>query len=268
MYEAGGVVSSMDTCCICLENVLIPVEPVCFHCKDTDDGRMSCFSMKRLCLTCLENYLELTKHRHKRPVSKKCLFCPKTTYLHQTPKSKLFRVDYLLMDKDAALRTCPMPGCGFRDTHIKVAKHIFSECPFYYMDCECGHSCQRRFMRDHCKECDRFSYCALCGTHVPQAELAQHMYYQHDKTKCFTCHQFVSMNDLSQHILARCPERLSTCDVCNTFIRHKLMRNHLRRHVVEINKNLQTILNKLREEEVVFEHVQKLLADLAKQEAL
>lgn len=250
---------SLDICCICLENILIPVEPVCFQCKDQDDGKMSCFSMKRVCLSCLESYLDLHKHRYERPMKKKCLFCPKIAYLHQTPKNKLFRVDYLCMDKDTMVRKCPMAGCDFQDSHIKVAKHIFSECPLYHIDCECGFSCMRRDMNEHYKICDKFTFCSLCHVFIVKAELAQHMYYEHDKTKCFTCHQFINMNDLSLHILSKCPERLITCEICNTFIRFKLLKNHLRRHVVEISKNVQMIKNKLREEESSFHHIQKLI---------
>ena len=67
------------------------------------------------------------------------------------------------------------------------------------------------------------------------------------------------MNDLSAHIISKCPERLITCEICNTFIRFKLLKNHLRRHVVEISKNVQMIKNKLREEEASFHHIQKLI---------
>lgn len=246
---------SLDTCCICLENILIPAEPICFQCRDDDDGRMSCFSMKRLCLVCLENYLHLRKNRYDRPMKKKCLFCPKTTYLHQTPKNKLFRIDYMLMDKDTSLRKCPMSGCCFQGCHIKVAKHIFSECPYYYMDCECGVCCMRKDMVEHYKICEKFTFCSSCETYVLKPELAQHMYYEHDRTKCFTCHQFIPMNELSTHILSQCPERLTTCEICNTFIRFKLLKNHLRHHIVEINKNLQLIRNRLSEEETTFQNI-------------
>lgn len=253
---------SLDICCICLENILIPVEPICFQCKDQDDGRMSCFSMKRLCLVCLENYLELRKHRYERPMKKKCLFCPKITYLHQTAKNKLFRVDYLSMDKDTSIRKCPMLGCDFQDIHIKVAKHVLSDCPFYYIDCECGATYMRQHIHNHYSVCDKFILCSMCNIYLLNTELAQHKYYEHDQTKCFTCHQFINMNNLSNHILSQCPERLITCEICNTFIRSKLLKNHLRHHVVEIKKNVQRIKNKLREEEDTFQRIQKLISDL------
>lgn len=254
---------SLDTCCICLENILIPVEPICFQCKDQDDGKISCFSMKRLCLVCLENYLDLRKNRYERSMKKKCLFCPKSAHLHMTPKNKLFRVDYMLMDKDTRRRKCPMPGCQFQDAHIQVAKHIFSDCPYYFLDCECGISCQRKDIQEHYRTCEKFVPCRVCPrVFVLKTELAQHMYYEHDKTKCFTCHQFIHMNELSSHILSQCPERLLTCDVCKTFIRSKLLKMHLRHHVIEINKNVQVLRNRLREEETTFQHIQQVLSSL------
>lgn len=250
---------SLDICCICLENILIPVEPICFQCKDKDDGRMSCFSMKRLCLACLEDYLDLRKNRYERPIKKKCLFCPKITHLHQTPKNKLFRIDYLSMDKDKSVRKCPMQGCEFQDIHIKVAKHVFSDCPFYYMDCECGLVFMRRQIREHYMVCEKFTLCVICNVYLLKSELAQHMYYEHDKTNCFTCHQFINMNDLSNHILTQCPERLVACEICKTFIRSKLLKPHLRRHVMEIKNNVQILKNKLKEEEHTFHQIQKLI---------
>lgn len=254
---------SLDICCICLEPILIPVEPVCFQCKDQDDGKMSCFSMKRLCLTCIEKYLDLYTHRYKRPLKKKCLFCPSVAYLQQTPKNKLFRIDYLLIDKDTSVRQCPMSGCQFQDIHLKVARHVFTECPYYHMDCECGMTCMRKDMQDHYKICEKFTFCSICNVYLLKDGLAQHMYYEHDKTKCFTCHQFVAMNDLSIHILTQCPERLVTCEICSTFIRYKLLRNHLRRHVVDINNNVQNLKNKLREEEKMFQRIQEIIQTLS-----
>ena len=258
--------ASLDTCCICLESVLIPAEPTCFQCKDQDNGKMSCFSMKRLCLVCLEDYLHLRKSRFERPMMKKCLFCPKTTYLHHTPKNKLFRIDYLLMDKDTTIRQCPMNGCTFQDYHIQVAKHIFSDCPYYHIDCECGVNCMRKDLKEHFQVCEKFTFCSYCETFVLKPELAQHMYYEHDLTKCFTCHQFIPMTHLSPHILSYCPERLTTCEICNTFIRFKLLKNHLRHHIVDIHKNLQMIRNRLKEEESTFLTIQQTLQTLSKEE--
>lgn len=250
----------IDICCICLEPILIPVEPVCFH---QDDGKLTCFSMKRLCLTCIENYLDLYKHRHERPMKKKCLFCPNITYLQQTPKNKLFRVDYLLIDKDTTVRTCPMLDCQYKDIHLKVARHVFTDCPYYHIECECGYTFMRKDMNDHYKICEKFTVCSVCKVNLLKDGLAQHMYYEHDKTKCFTCHNFVNMNDLSIHILSKCPERLITCEICSTFIRYKLLKNHLRRHVVEINKDVQNLKNKLKEQEIMFQRIQEIIHNLS-----
>lgn len=254
--------NSLDICCICLENILIPVEPICFQCRTQDEGMISCFSMKRLCLICFEDYLQLNKNRYERPMKKKCLFCPKITYLHTTPKNKLFRVDYLLMDKDNSIRKCPMPECQFQDTHIKVAKHIFSDCPYYNIECDCGLITMRKDIHEHYKICEKFVHCSLCDLYIMKTEFPQHMYYEHDKTKCFTCHQFINMNDLSVHIISKCPERLITCEICNTFIKYKLLKSHLRRHIVEISKNVQTIKNKLKEEEAAFHNIQAIMNEL------
>jgi len=249
----------METCCICLETIAIPVEPTCFQCSDTNN-EISCFSIKRVCLLCLENYLELHKNRNDRSIKKKCMICPKTCNLHKYTKQKTFRVDYLMMDRDERPMVCPLEDCDIRfSTHLKMARHVFNECPRYTIECECGHVCPRAEMPDHYRACEKYKICGICSTSVLESELPRHMYYSHDKTKCFTCHEYINMSSLSDHILSECEERLITCDICATFIRVKNFKNHLRRHVVEIHRNVQTIRAKLKEEETTYQRIQKLI---------
>lgn len=250
----------LDVCCICLETILIPVEPLCFQCRESD-GEISCFSMKRICLVCAENFLDLNKDRKDRSIKKKCIFCPKTCHLYQIPKNKTFRVDYLMMDRVGAHheRSCPYDGCGYHASHLKVARHVFTECPYYHVECECGSVCPRNQLLEHRAHCDKYKCCVFCQTFILEIEMARHMYYHHDKTKCFTCHQFIDMSRLSDHIISDCPERLVTCEVCSSFIRYKSFKNHLRRHIVEVSKNVTLIRNKLREEEATYQNIQRLI---------
>lgn len=247
-----------EVCCICLESLRIPVEPLSFQCSERQDGQISCFTMKRICLACLEQYLELQKHRAQRPIKKKCIYCPLSCHSHHYHKNKTFRVDYLMMDKDTDIKTCPY--CDYQNTHIQVAKHVFSVCPYYHIECECGFTCQRTEMPHHQASCAMFQKCALCQTYVLETDIPRHMYYDHDQTRCFTCHQFIEMNRLSDHIISECPERFVVCDICSTSIRFKVFKNHLRKHIVEINKNVQMIKDRLKEEESLYQKIQKLLA--------
>ena len=251
----------LDICCICLEPVIIPVEPLCFQCGEKD-GEISCFSMKRICLLCGENYLELHKNRSERSIKKKCLFCPTTAHLHQICKKKALRVDYLMMDRNPSTLPCPFEGCGFTSSHLKVARHVFTECNYFSIECECGHTCPRQDMPGHQSQCDRYRRCEFCNKSILETDMPRHMYYDHDRTRCFTCHEYVSMNHLSDHILSECPERLVACDVCTSFIRFKMFKNHLRRHIIEISKNVQLIKSKLREEEHSYQHIRKILQNL------
>jgi len=41
-----------------------------------------------------------------------------------------------------------------------------------------------------------------------------------------------------------------------------MFKNHLRRHIVEISKNVQLIKSKLREEENSYQHIRKILANM------
>lgn len=247
-----------EICCICLDNLIIPVEPVCFKCRDID-GEISCFSMKRMCLKCAVAYLELDKHRADRPNSKKCVFCTSKVNLQQVHRNNLLRVDYMTMDQLIPELMCIFPECQFRGTHVQVARHIFTECPYYSIECECGHTCPRKDMVTHRNECEKYTRCSICNENILVSDLPRHMYYSHDKTKCFTCHQYIDMNHLSEHIISECPERLITCEICYSFIRHKIFKNHLRRHIVEINKNVIFIKDRLREEDHAYQRVQKLL---------
>jgi len=167
------------------------------------------------------------------------------------------------MDRDADIRKCPY--CPFQGTHLKVARHVFSECPDYYVECDCGYTCKRNEIDEHVATCEKFCHCDVCKTYILESEIPRHMYYEHDKTRCFTCHQFIGMNQLSDHIISDCPDRMITCEICSVFIRYKLFKNHLRRHVVEISRNLQLIKNKLKEEEQAYNHIQKIIRGLSDQ---
>lgn len=257
--------NSLDTCCICLDDITIPVEPICFPCRDQENA-MSCFSMKRICLRCFERYMHLEISRQERPLKQKCVFCPMVCDIHQNSKNKMFRIDYLLMDKFADIeKKCPYDQCNFTGTHLQVARHVIAKCPFYFLECQCGTVCQRQYMKDHVKNCVKYITCGECNVYVLEQEMPRHMYYDHDQTKCFTCHNYISMDKLSDHIIVECPERLVTCEICSAFIRFKLFKSHLRRHVIEISKNVQLIKNKLREEEHTYQHIQKIIRDLSLQ---
>jgi hypothetical protein len=181
--------------------------------------------------------------------------------LHHFHKNKIFRVDYLLLDRDPSVKKCPY--CDYENTHMQVARHIFSVCPNYHIECDCGYTCPRNEMKDHQSVCSLFQQCLICKEYILEIEFPRHMYYDHDQTRCFTCHQFINMNNLSDHIIAECSERFITCDICSSSIRFKMFKTHLRKHVVEVNKNVQMIKNRLKEEEIVYTNIQKLLRRLS-----
>jgi len=251
----------MEDCCICLGSILIPVEPICFPCSQQMNGGFSCFSMKRICLVCMEQFLELNRHRTERNQRKKCIFCPTTCRINSLPRSQMFRADYLLMDRDKSTRSCPYE-CGFSDHHLRVARHVFNECPSATTECECGHVGTRQELTVHRETCRLYHVCRECQKSVLETEMPRHMYYDHDKTKCFTCHEYIHMNHLSEHITSQCTERLITCDICTSFIRYKVFKNHLRRHIVEISRNVTQIRHKLREEEYTYQMIQKLIQNI------
>lgn len=249
-----------DTCCICLDNIIIPVEPICFKCSN-QNGEISCFSMKRICIKCLQTYLDLEKHRNERSIKKKCVFCPSVVNLQQIAKNDTFRVDYMTMDRENrdTMISCIYPECLFQGNQIQVARHIFSQCEYFFIECLCGYTCRRKDMTAHQLTCDKYEQCQMCFVCVPTTDFNRHMYYSHDKTKCFTCHEYIDMEKLSDHIISECPERLVSCEICCSFIRFKIFKEHLHNHLIEINKNVQIINNKLRAEEETYQRLMKLV---------
>lgn len=192
-----------EVCSICLEKIIVPVEPLNLSCyKKTD---LWCFAVKRVCLQCLEQYLGLNRPRLARP-SRKCLFCPENN-LPFCSKQDCFRIDYGMMSRDPDPISCPYCST-FRSSHVSVARHIFSECPEYHLECDCGSVFARKDRSSHVEKCDKFTKCGFCEDFVRNTEIAKHMFYQHDKTKCFTCHQYIGMNVLNDHLIYRCKERV------------------------------------------------------------
>lgn len=224
-----------EVCSICLETLLIPVEPTCFLCRKVHE--LGCFSVKRVCLLCLESYLALNHSRMSRP-SRKCLFCPENN-MPLCSKEECFRVDYGMMSRDPNQRNCPL--CSFCSSHIGIARHVLKECPNYNIECECGFTCIRSDFDNHKNHCDKYALCDFCNDCVPKSILPKHMFYQHNKTRCFTCHRYVDMNELNDHLIKKCPERTITCEFCQKSIKNKTLNSHLKQHQQEIHSNMKIL---------------------------
>lgn len=244
----------MEICSICLDPALIPVEPICFGCNS--NAEMSCFSMKRVCFLCAENYLDLSNPKYCRSI-KKCIYCPLTVNLQKFTKNECFRVDYWMMGQDTEKKTCP--SCPFEGSHIEIARHFIQSCPKFNVECECGMVCKREDISQHQKECIKYKLCVLCMENVLDTDMPRHMYYQHDKTKCFTCHQYISMPDLTNHILAECPERLVSCHVCSGYVKQRSIKKHLKEHLTKVRKSIKTMKQKLGEEKNSQTKIQNLI---------
>lgn len=55
-----------STCPICLLDVRVPVELICFPCskpKKTNHNHIHCHSVTRVCMTCARTYLERNKEK-------------------------------------------------------------------------------------------------------------------------------------------------------------------------------------------------------------
>lgn len=239
-----------EVCSICLEPVLIPVEPLCFQCRRQKD--VWCFAIKRVCLLCLEQYLGLDCPKKNRPL-RKCLFCPEPCLLMS--KEKSFRVDYGLMNQDSDLKHCPF--CTFKGSHIAVARHVFNECLFYKVECECGQVIDKKEIETHKKTCSFHTKCPDCLDFILKNDLLKHMFYGHDKTRCFTCHGFVKMSDLNHHLIKECPERNQTCEFCALSLKNSHYKTHLKKHFDESIKTIKQLQLSLQKEKKLALQIQK-----------
>lgn len=247
-----------EVCSICLEKILIPVEPLNFVCHKKTD--LWCFSVKRVCLQCLEVYLGLDKPLFSRP-SRKCLFCPENN-LPICAKQECFRVDYGMMSRDSETKLCPY--CSFESSHIGVARHVFSECPEYKIECECGDIFPRQESKAHIEICEKYTKCEFCEEFNRNAEMAKHMFYKHDKTKCFTCHKYIGMNVLNDHLIYDCEERTQKCEFCAEPLKKKFIEAHLKKHLEDLQKSMKNRQQTIQKEKKMSDKIHLRLLELNK----
>lgn len=225
-------------CCICHENVRIPVRFICFPCE-TLPGQPSCNSITRVCLLCAREYLQLNKKRSGRITYRKCLTCPATVRCASLSAVSSYEKDFFIMSRDPKEDySCFYDLCSFRGTHTCLAHHIQTDCPFRTISCRlCKTYFQAMDEDKHIQSCPERFCCFCCHQYIPIHEEMDH-YLEHDLKRCNHCHQWISKPLLLQHNDV-CPECPCACVYCNKNIPRIQMHNHLIEHV---NVFIKTIM--------------------------
>lgn len=248
-------------CCICHENVRVPVRFVCFPCKN-EPGQPSCNSITRVCLACAREYLQLNKKRNDRVYSRKCLTCPVMVRCSQLSADNSYEKDFFMMSHDGKEDYhCfhENEGCHFQGTQNQLDHHIQSECPYRTISCRyCRMYYQAHEEMAHITECPQRFQCFSCSEFIPIQEEKDHFLKQHHQRQCLYCRRYISIHNYEQHA-CECPERPQKCVHCQEIIAKQAMYDHLVDHVLSCEDNVRHYTNAI---QVLSTQISKLVKEI------
>lgn len=245
-------------CCICFEDVLLPVRLKCFSCCEqhmflytttTQTVNMkSCYTYLRVCMYCADMYFQFLKPPSERVFHIKCLICPETTNPRRLTREKAYEMDFLYM-KCLGRRQTECPYCHVDlgvVSHDEVYEHITQQCEEFMILCFCHLPYRRANARDHIMTCSSYKQCDLCVTtpltvFVPKEGFEQHMISCHKRILCRSCHEYVDIEGMTHHILNECRERLMCCDICMNLVRWCMFEKHILRHYHDSRTKLTSL---------------------------
>lgn len=232
-------------CCICHDNVRVPVRFICFPCKN-EPGQPSCNSINRVCLACAREYLQLHKKWSDRVYSRKCLTCPVMVRCSQLSAINSYEKDFFMMSHDEK-QDYPCfhdhRGCNFQGTQNQLDHHIQSECPYRIISCRyCKSYYEAKEDEEHVYHCSRRFRCFSCLQHVPVQEEKEHYLHQHQQRQCIYCKHYIHVNTYDNHA-TECPERPQECVHCHEVIAKHAMYDHLIEHVCSCEQTIHHYTN-------------------------
>jgi len=240
--------TSCMICMICMEEVSIPVEFLCFPCHQVghDMNHLNsplsfpCSAYSRVCMMCAETYLELDRPIYSRTEKKRCLLCPTECPLQNLRRQHAYRIDFLwIQEHDQFQIQRPQEGwecpwCfenGNSYSRWDLWRHVQTKCPNFGIECECREIIRRGDWEHHKSICASFTLCEECVEWFPKRGMATHMSDKHQKSQCSICLQYIPFVDILHHILRSCsiPEQCPICDIsvlrCN--LHHHIRFQHL-----------------------------------------
>jgi len=209
---------------------------------------MTCFSSQRICLRCLQQYLDYEKPACAMQSQYKCLFCPTTCSLHavteRRTEGRLYTIDFLYMtlfptvaENDATEDGIECPyGCHVRvPQQLDLYRHVRSCCPKFPVVCVCGQVMTRaRWQREHKPVCPQYTKCPVCAEHIPSENVGQHCFDKHGHLLCYMCGLPVPVDKASKHFHQECLQRPEMCSICLEMVRHSDWAEHVRTHLERI----------------------------------
>lgn len=234
-------------CCICHENVRVPVRFICFQCKN-EPGHPSCNSITRICLLCAREYLELDKKRTERIFYRKCLTCPALVKCSTLSALNSYEKDFFIMSRDSK-EDYPcfydQDGCRFIGTQNELDQHIQHECLLRVISCRyCRTYYQAKDEDDHVLQCKERFHCSFCLEYIPLEKEKDHFLEFHQQQKCPYCCRYRPSVSFDRH-LVECPERPRECLCCHEKIIKHQMHDHLLEHIISYEKTIRNYTNSI-----------------------
>jgi hypothetical protein len=240
-------------CCICRNQVDIPVELICFPCYKSND--IHCNSFVRVCLSCSIDYLQLNKSTKERDPIKKCLFCPQKCILSQLTFENSYRIDTVLLREMESKLSCRYCEKEFQNS-LAFFRHI-KTCDNFFFQCKCGFVGANKDREEHKMKCRLYRYCDDCKKHFHLSTWTYHQNLVHERVLCTDCKIFVPWNELITHLVRECPKRKLSCNICEKDIPYDEFEEHLNNHEKQMSTELISLKTDFENKLVLYQKLQK-----------
>ena len=245
-------------CSICMEEVLLPTEVICFGCYRPNE--LGCSSIHRTCLRCAYRWLQLDRDADQRDYFRKCLYCPQHALLQTLDTATALRKDFMIMLADEqATHSCPFCD-AYKGTQMAIHRHLEQDCGRFPVQCPCRRVLARDDFYFHLFTCTHHKYCYDCRLYIKRPLYGQHLKDVHDQIQCKSCGKYVHFDMYGHHVDAECPDRMMVCTCCMKIVPYRQYRPHLMEHMSEVVQEIKTIRSRYNELSALFKKIQDLLA--------
>jgi hypothetical protein len=141
---------------------------------------------------------------------------------------------------------CPI--CNyFYGSQNKIYNHLLTECPKFFVECECNNIFIRDDFHFHLFLCPKYEYCSHCNQYSKKTDYKNHMKNIHNLIYCNLCAQYIHINNIDRHCDLECPDRLVFCEYCLQLCKYKLFKEHLTEHHELLIEDLKILNEKYHE---------------------
>jgi hypothetical protein len=220
-------------CIICLQKCIVPVEITCFPCSAQPHSK-NCMSFRRFCYECAVEYLSLGVSCKK---TIKCILFDARVDAYTLHHETAFRIDYMLMQLDTSLNTCPY--CAeYEGVQLDVHKHMMNECQKRFYFCACRERVSLEQKKEHEQTCSLYCFCQRCREPVLKHLYNHHLFTAHNIVQCYQCKESFHCSLMTQHQENICLFRRIPCTICSENIVLIQLTRHLQNHQTEMLEHL------------------------------